>query len=69
MATEVLKVGQLGTNCYLFYDTQSREAFIIDPGDDVEYIVNKISDLGLNPGGFWLRTVITITFWLLQLSN
>lgn len=51
MATEVLKVGQLGTNCYLFYDTQSREAFIIDPGDDVEYIVNKISDLDLKPRG------------------
>lgn len=49
MPIEALKVGQLGTNCYLFYDNQSKEAFIIDPGDDAEYITNRISDLGLKP--------------------
>jgi len=45
---ESLKVGQLGTNCYLFY-AKNKEAFIIDPGDDAEYIINRITDLGLKP--------------------
>jgi len=46
---EVLKVGQLATNCYLFYNPNGLEAFIIDPGDDAEFIINKINDLGLKP--------------------
>jgi len=46
---EVLIVGQLSTNCYLFYDPKTRESFVIDPGDDAEYIINKITDLGLKP--------------------
>lgn len=46
---EVLKVGQLSTNCYLFYDPKNLDAFIIDPGDDAEYIINRITDLGLKP--------------------
>lgn len=43
-----LKVGQLGTNCYFFY-AKNKESFIIDPGDDAEYIINKIADLELKP--------------------
>jgi len=46
---EILKVGQLAANCYLFYDSETKESFIIDPGDDTEYIINKLSDLSLNP--------------------
>lgn len=49
MAVETLIVGQLQTNCYLFYDKDMREAFIIDPGDDGEFIINKIKDLNLKP--------------------
>lgn len=44
-----LKVGQLSTNCYLVYDSKSLEAFIIDPGDDAEFIINKIAGLSLKP--------------------
>jgi len=46
---EILVVGQLATNCYLFYDDKSRKAFIIDPGDDADFIIRKISDLDLKP--------------------
>lgn len=46
---ETLTVGQLHANCYLFYDSKSREAFIVDAGDDAEYIINKIADLDLKP--------------------
>ena len=49
MVVETLIVGQLRTNCYLFYDGDSRECFIIDPGDDGDFIINKINDLDLKP--------------------
>ncbi|GAF83183.1 unnamed protein product, partial [marine sediment metagenome] len=49
MSVETLVVGKLATNCYLFYDEESREAFIIDPGDDGDYIIRKIKDLELKP--------------------
>jgi glyoxylase-like metal-dependent hydrolase (beta-lactamase superfamily II) len=34
-----LTVGQLGTNCYIVYCTDTREAAVIDPGDDGEEIL------------------------------
>ena len=49
MAVEILVVGQLNTNCYLVFDEDSRQTFIIDPGDDGEYIIRKIHDLDLKP--------------------
>lgn len=49
MSVEVLKVGQLATNCYLFYDQKTKACFIIDPGDDSGFIKNKIKDLDLKP--------------------
>ena len=49
MEVETLIVGQLKTNCYLIYDEESRDAVIVDPGDDAEYIINKIQDLNLKP--------------------
>lgn len=42
-----LKVGQLGTNCYLI--ESDREVGIIDPGDDGEYIIEQIQRLELSP--------------------
>ncbi|OGD54628.1 hypothetical protein A3J78_01755 [Candidatus Beckwithbacteria bacterium RBG_13_35_6] len=49
MAVEILVVGQLGTNCYLVYDKDSRDCFILDPGDDADFIIRKIQDLKLKP--------------------
>jgi hydroxyacylglutathione hydrolase len=49
MLVKTLKVGQLQTNCYLFYDDDSRQCLIIDPGDDADLIVNQIKDLDLKP--------------------
>jgi len=46
---ETLVVGQLQTNCYLVFDKETRKAVIIDPGDDVEFIIQKIKDLDLEP--------------------
>lgn len=44
-----IKVGGMGTNCYILSDKQSREAVIIDPGDDGDYITQVISGKKLIP--------------------
>ncbi len=49
MEIKTLVVGQLQTNCYLAYDKQSREAVVIDPGDDADFIIQQIKDLDLKP--------------------
>ena len=46
---KTLIVGSLSTNCYLIFDEKTREAIIIDPGDDADYIERVISDLALIP--------------------
>jgi hydroxyacylglutathione hydrolase len=44
-----LIVGGLRANCYLVWDKKSREAVIIDPGDEADYIIEKINELDLRP--------------------
>lgn len=39
-----LPVGQLTSNCYLFFNRKTREGVIIDPGDDAEFITDKVRD-------------------------
>ncbi|RJR30056.1 MBL fold metallo-hydrolase [Candidatus Microgenomates bacterium] len=43
-----LEVGQMKANCYIVYDN-SKNAIIIDAGDDADYITNTISDLDVTP--------------------
>ena len=44
-----LTVGQMQENCYLVFDNVSKDALIIDPGDDADYIERIISDHSLTP--------------------
>lgn len=44
-----LAVGELPTNCYLFFDAASRNCFIIDPGDEGERILALIAEEKLLP--------------------
>jgi hydroxyacylglutathione hydrolase len=44
-----LSLGELNTNCYLAWCSQSLEAVIIDPADSGDFISEKISELGLKP--------------------
>jgi len=46
---EQLVVGPLQVNCYIAYDEDTREAMIIDPGDDAEDILGVIQLHGLLP--------------------
>lgn len=44
-----LVVGQMQTNCYIVMDKISKEALIIDPGDDPEYIIDHLMKSGAVP--------------------
>lgn len=54
-----LILGDLGTNCYIVWDEDSREAIVIDPADSAEIIADeilsknlKLSVIGLTHGHF-----------------
>jgi len=40
---EILPVGKLQCNCHILGDPRTREAIVIDPGDDVDRILEKIA--------------------------
>ena len=45
MLIKTIKVGDLQTNCYIVIDEKSREAVVIDPGDEASKILSAIKDL------------------------
>lgn len=47
LKTRTLPVGQLATNCYLVIS--DKQALIIDPGDDADFIMRIISDEDVTP--------------------
>ena len=40
---ECFTVGPIGTNCYLLLDAETREAFLVDPGDEAEYLISELN--------------------------
>lgn len=46
MNIDILKVGKLRTNCYIVY--LEKKCLIIDPGDDENFIVSRVKELGLD---------------------
>jgi len=47
MIHEILPVGPLACNCSVFGDEQSREAMVVDPGDEIERILEILQRHGL----------------------
>ena len=47
MIHEILPVGLLGCNCSIFGDENTREAIVIDPGDDISKIVELLTQHAL----------------------
>ena len=47
MLIETIPVGALQSNCYLVADTNTKEAIVIDPGDEATVILNRISQQSL----------------------
>ena len=48
MKIERFILGQLETNCYLVYDENCLEGIVIDPGDEGDFVSQKILDLGID---------------------
>jgi len=49
-----LSLGSLQTNCYLIWDTRTRECLIIDPADEADFISTTILENKLIPVGIIL---------------
>jgi glyoxylase-like metal-dependent hydrolase (beta-lactamase superfamily II) len=47
MIHEILPVGMLRCNCSVFGDEQSREALVVDPGDQIESVLGIVAKHGL----------------------
>lgn len=46
---ETFEIGSFGCNCSIIYSTQTREAIIIDPGNDALNLEKAIEKLNVNP--------------------
>ncbi len=49
MEIKTLTVGEMAENSYLFYNPDSLECIIIDPGDEADFISQEILNLKLTP--------------------
>jgi hydroxyacylglutathione hydrolase len=47
MIHEILPVGMLACNCSVFGDEQTREAIVVDPGDDIARVLEVVARHGL----------------------
>src|SRR3954465_4461852 len=47
MIHEILPVGMLQCNCSIFGDETSREAMVVDPGDEIEDVLAVVARHGL----------------------
>ncbi|HHN65293.1 MAG TPA: MBL fold metallo-hydrolase, partial [Nitrospirae bacterium] len=41
---ETLTVGPLQANCFILYDTDTKETIVVDPGDEPDRIIDFIND-------------------------
>lgn len=48
------ELGDLGTNCYIVANADTREAIVIDPADEAGYIVKSLKNENLNCVGIFL---------------
>ena len=49
MQVKLMQLGMIGTNCYIFWDEESRKCAIVDPGDSGERVADFINGQGLEP--------------------
>lgn len=49
MILKTVVVGELDTNCYIVASDSTKEAMVIDPGDEAEKIIKAIEEDGLRP--------------------
>ena len=49
MEINVLHLGQIGTNCYIFHETGSAACGMVDPGDQGGQVAQWLKQQGLEP--------------------
>ena len=49
LKVHAMALGDYQTNCYIIHDENSKTCCIIDPGYDADFILDKLSSLGLTP--------------------
>ena len=54
MEITVCTVGEIGTNCYLAVNRETKEALIVDPGDNAMLIMTRCGELGIKPSAILL---------------
>lgn len=47
-------LGQMQTNCYIVENTKTNQAFVFDPGDQGERIMNTLEEDGMELAGVCL---------------
>ena len=56
MRIETIMVGQMGTNCYLAWDEESKRGFLVDPGEQADKINQIFRTLAKNGKAVLLAT-------------
>lgn len=47
-------LGPVSTNCYILYEPEKKKALIVDPADRADFLINKLSELSLEPAAVLL---------------
>ncbi len=51
---DCIRVGMLGTNCYLVANDENKEAIITDPGDNADFIAKCVEEKNVKPVAVFL---------------
>lgn len=49
MQVKLMQLGMIGTNCFIFWDEDSRKCAVVDPGDNGERVADFIKGQNLEP--------------------
>lgn len=54
MQVKLMQLGMIGTNCFIFWDEDSRKCAVVDPGDNGERVADFIKGQNLEPAAILL---------------
>ena len=49
MQVKLMQLGMIGTNCYIFWDEETKQCAVVDPGDNGERVADYIKGQNLTP--------------------
>ena len=54
LEVKLYQLGDLGTNCYIVSNKETKEAIVVDPADNADFIYRSLTDAGLACVGIFL---------------